>query len=431
MSCAISIASSRVGVQAQVEVPDDVRRDPQLVASGREYTPLYVPIPLEFQALEGYSEALRLSDEQRPLMEAFFGQYRMEWLVLREEKLSPLVRRSGEVGSGGLIMAGDMEAANERYHLLVDCEKAFGEVVALDDRFFSSIEAMLSEDQHGQLKLVRDRRARQRIADARLPYRRFGTRVDLSAILDEIGFGEIPLNSHGRYAELRTKYESKLTDLLRKHLGQFWNAVQQSPLFTARKATLTPEDSGARLELTRQTDRIQGSAMRIETRIDDLNACYVEWFAEVLPPDVARQLKFAFFSGAYPEAYPNPHDISPIFEAALTIIDEELRPAVIELQHASFEEQEQLSGMMVSRARQWLNTFQFHMAYAKSDFERYKSDLQVLQARRQKQSESWLGAIAELLGPEKYTPLIAHVSRHRQALADREPPSELNMSFLP
>ncbi|MCH7790665.1 MAG: hypothetical protein IID31_00085 [Planctomycetes bacterium] len=226
--------------------------------------------------LEQYAEILRLTEEQRDVVQILFEEYMQETQDLSQERRSQMesMREAMRSGGGG----GDFS----RFRTVGE---QFGKKrQALQDRLLGDVRVMLTEDQATQWpRLERAIRRDQSLRRGFLS----GERVDLTRVVGQVDLSEEQL------AEVETVLERYEVDLDRALVAR--DAAQTRAMEQAREV-FRSGDAEAGEELFEKQ-------RKMSARVRDLNRRYAREIEGLLADDHKARFQDSYKRSSFPQVY--------------------------------------------------------------------------------------------------------------------------------
>lgn len=262
-----------------------------------------VPDPISSRDLAGYAHRLDLSDEQRRDIEPFHESYRAQFRQLREGEIEELMQQTGRRWFGGFRTL-DRAAIEDSVKKL---KQVMARITMLDDRLFSDLQTLLSDDQEAALPRVMQTRQRQRYSSGAtrlIGYANRSARVDLSLFYDEL---ELTAQQREATDPFIVQYEGRLTVAAKRlydattamFLDVFDALEEQGVSFDS------PPDGAARGQMMQTMMTVWAEASKKPrdraSAISDLNRRTLREVTQLLEGDAAVTLRDRFLTRAYPE----------------------------------------------------------------------------------------------------------------------------------
>ena len=262
-----------------------------------------MPDPISSRDLAGYAHRLDLSDEQRRDIEPFHESYRAQFRQLREGEIEELMQQTGRRWFGGFRTL-DRAAIEDSVKKL---KQVMARITMLDDRLFSDLQTVLSDDQEAAMPRVMQTRQRQRYSSGAtrlIGYANRSARVDLSLFYDEL---ELTAQQREATEPFIVQYEGRLTAAAKRlydtttamFLDVFDALEEQGVSFDS------PPDGAARGQMMQTMMTVWAEVSKKPrdraSAISDLNRRTLREVTQLLEGDAAATLRDRFLTRAYPE----------------------------------------------------------------------------------------------------------------------------------
>lgn len=380
--------------------------------------------------MDRLGETLRLSDAQKVGINGLYQEYLAADSELRQRDGADLWKESEENASHGAAIVSDPALGQSLADLMRRCEAFFRKLVAAELEFFGKIPPMLAEDQLPRLERVKLQREIER-ADC-MVFMWSATTVDLSLLLYQLDrkeavepvevdvFDALVLEYERTCARLRTEYLKAMLKVL----------IEGPRLLTAWQMSggNGTRDPAALEKFLSPRRKANMKAKHIE----ELNRLYVNLIADTLPPETATEFRRHFRESAYPEVFPDPFDVSPLFNEMLgkENLAIEIQAALQAGAEAYRVGEESLSNKMMLRVSERFDDY-FRLGGDSPDlYAAFKSDLDALQRQRNDLAEKAMNQLLELVSPNDQPALIARITEFRSKFVTHSA-EELGLSYRP
>jgi hypothetical protein len=168
-----------------------------------------LPDPINTRELMRYADRLWLSEEQRRAIEAIHDEYRAEFRILREGEIQKFMERTRALQAAMIPRRQDMEV------FITEMERINARIRMVDDKLFSRMEPILTEEQLARLPRVRMARERVRLKAQNMMGG--GVGVDLSEIVLDL---DLAASERRLIDSTLAAYEARLTRWARDNVAQ-------------------------------------------------------------------------------------------------------------------------------------------------------------------------------------------------------------------
>jgi hypothetical protein len=431
-----------------------------VLESGRAYTSLDTPPVLGRDDLDWIADTLVLSEAQYARLVDLHDAYLAEDWAFRVEHIRPLWEQAADIRE-----AGDPSRALEDAQAIAEIHSRHEQAVArlrlIEERLLTSLAEILSDEQLVLLERVRLKRDRQCAAGLLQTYP--ALTIELGALLktlEQRGLDVHP-DDPAAFGEILYAYEVELTTAVRVQANATRRSKQRGGVLLAEKASIASaafeqamaaaEESVPREQLTKEAlrahwdpaarvrahdlqqklDRLHQRQARAARRVHDLNRSYLDLVAAELPDATADALVERFRREAYPVVYPDPFDLSAIFEAALALdsLGEKERADLRSLRLVHQQTAEQIADQMVDRYVDWETYVVEEGGYGHDAYGRYTTEMQRLQSQRRERAHHQIEIIRHVLGDRVADATVQmalerfedQIERHEQMIARHRP----------
>ena len=389
-------------VAALVMIVPSVAATSRLHAQG---TSGMLPDPISSRDLEGYARRLQLDEFQRLAIDPLHEQYRAAFRQLREDDIAKLLKQTAEMTGGGFRMPQREKA--ER--LLKAMKRAFKKIEQLDNRLFSQMDVVLTDEQRTAMPRVRLARARQRYHNGAMGGGGFGSQaagVDLSEIYARLELSDQELLDSD---PLIASYERRLTPAVEK-LYEATMTMSLDMLDAFEAAGMTdldmsdPESAQQMMETMRAIWADLGKSMtERSTAIADLNRKTLKSVKARLTPKNARKLRYDYYSRAYPMAPKDRMSAQIRFEAALRLkqLTEDQRLAITDAGETHQRSHDRITDAMIKFVEEHNEgRSMFDFAFDQEAQQDYQEKLTGFRSRWQELNQAATASLDAQLGPE-------------------------------
>ncbi|MEE9131385.1 MAG: hypothetical protein V3T84_15310 [Phycisphaerales bacterium] len=294
-----------------------------------------LPDPISSRELAGYLDRLQLTDEQRLAIEPVHEQYLGAFRTLREGAIQRVLDeiRVLSDGSTGLPAPGPVEK------FLRNLDRVLARIKQADNRLFSEIGTILTEQQRPALSRIKLTRARKRLRSGLVQGGVFlnrGDQVNLSKLYEQL---ELTPQLRQISDPLIIQHERVLTSRL-KDLRDAGNRMILDMVIAFEELGFSQRDTSDP-EALRKTflafdpvrTELAKNLLEPASAISNLNRKTIQRLTQVLQRPQARELRRTYYLAAYPEARYDLHSAQKRFTAALQMNDltEQLRETVTAL----------------------------------------------------------------------------------------------------
>jgi len=277
--------------------------------------------PISSRDLTRYADRLGLSAQQRLALESVHDQYKIQFRALREGDIARFMEEGKELGGG---MMPQREQVEEMFDKL---EQLQTRIRALDERFFTQVQPLLTEAQAAMLPRVRLMRERDRCLTQQMMLMAIGRQfVDVSDIFFSLDLSPDVFAaadpSIALYERRLTAHLRKLSEAGRRMFLDMFDAFDERGFGQYSKEDLQDPEVMQKLGEAMQEiwADITANFQKIIGEVADLNRQTVKSTAVLLPPRDARIFRTRFYSKAYPRlAGVLSHDADHWFTAALEL----------------------------------------------------------------------------------------------------------------
>ncbi len=273
-----------------------------------------LPDPITTPELMRYADRLGLSGEQRRALERLHDEYRAEFKVLREGEIEEFV-------NGMRGMQGMMPERKQFQDFMRKWERVYGRVTQVDDRLFSRMQELLTDEQMHMLPRIRMARERQRYTSMQGMMMMGSQAVDLSEIANELDMA--PAERHAIDPALAL-YEKRLTDgMADMHKSANRMFIDMFDAFEA--AGITNDTMQDPEQMMEAMESIQEIMQNLMTSIFEkgheltaLNERTVKTLVPMLSQETGRAIRNRFYTQAYPAAqFATQLSVEPQLESAI------------------------------------------------------------------------------------------------------------------
>lgn len=390
------------------------------------YTPLLIPMPIDYFDLDHYSDLLNLSEAQRQRFRELLERH-LEWSEAYYSKhITPLLSRSRELSAMRRNQqAPEIEAAQISKQVFAERTTAIHPIGAAEERLFSDLIPFLTDEQLQQLDRVRDQRRRdvhRQCFITRSP----GANLDLSHRLWEMkreGIDCTPIDADKFDIDLREYERNATTALARISSSREQSWGEHSLLLALGNEAMSDPQGVDELYVQSIRDRLEAMGRRRHQAcraMHDLNRKYLEILGSNLSQETATSLKRWFFEKSYPVVYPDPYDAENIIEAAISLDDlnEATRVVIDSFAVQYYQTRDQSSDAMVRACLDWYKTVENRMlTLIPSENEAYQERMNDLQDRRRKAADEAIALLQSSLTPEQFDRLSAAIDERLEKIA--------------
>lgn len=422
----LTVASVAGPIQArQASQPNEII-DEWAMTPGQAYVPIFIQKPLSGVVHERLCDLLRLSDAQSSMFMALAWAANASDQAIRREVMASVRSESAHLGALGAGVLSDIESA-ERYARFMDqVEKLDERIAAAHAMTLSGIEPALSDIQKGALK--RARCVLERCRWNAVPKMRFSARADLSDLLRAMNAERSVFPSDPEaFDSMLADYEFALTQLLRRHAEALFAASKQCPVLLAQAAT---SDAATSMRLHASSERLQHAIDVAEERIARLTQSYLGLLTDFLSVEDAARLQRSYLLVAYPEAWPNPFDLNPIFDIAVHFVPQERRDEFDSIRDTWQARTLQTTDRMTRRVDRWLDVVTAGDGRKPDDYADFRKQMDEFQAMRASMSIEALTQLRSVLPEPQPRELAAETTEYHRRLESRRAQAE-GLSYIP
>jgi hypothetical protein len=365
-----------------------------------------LPDPVSGEDLSAYARRLGLSAEQRLAVDRFHEDYLAEFGALREREIDEFLQNTGQL-MRSFMFNPDSKRVREAMN---DYNRLIGRITALDDRLFSQMQGMLSEEQMALVPRARQMRERARYRTGlvrMLTFQNPGARVDLSEVVELMRLDEA---DRAAIDPSLREYEGQLTSATRRlsetTSSMFVDAVKEIE-------SLNLEPSGRNWQAIGEVWREASTgAVTRASDISTLNRRTVRSLGPLMTENGSRDLTGAYRELAYPDVHRGMVRTIGLYESALamTALPDETRTSVEAGLRGLRDQHERLAEQMIDiheEQRRTASMFRWGRRNAGDD------ELEPLRERRDELNERAMESLFALLGPDRADEL-------RERMADTE-----------
>lgn len=291
-----------------------------------------LPDPISSRELAGYLDRLQLTDEQRLAIEPMHEQYLAALGTLREGVIQRVLDEMRVLSdwSTGLPAREPVEKFQRNLN------RVLARIRQADNRLFSEIDTILTEQQRPALSRIKLTRARKRWGSGLVQGNVFlneGEQVDLTELYDRL---ELTPQQRQISEPLIIRHERELTSRL-KDLRDAGNRMVLDMVIAFEELGFSQRDMSDP-EALRQTflafdpvrTELKKTLLEPAGAISNLNRKTIQRLTQVLQRLQARELRRTYYLAAYPIARYDLHSAQKRFTAALHMNDltEQLRETI-------------------------------------------------------------------------------------------------------
>lgn len=376
------------------------------------YADISMPAPIKAADIDRWSCMMGLSEVQVQLFKEFYKEYVERENDIHDKYVQPVWDQSADISSRRTGVR-DVAVAQEFAGLLKRVRpRALQRLVNTEEQVFNELAAHLSESQLPMLDRVRKQRQRARSnrRSARYP----GGDIDLTMFLYALhkhGFDTIPSDPAVLDA-LLAEYDAAVTLLFKRRAQAIVRISGEGTVLLASRLSMGAVREGSERwtvakELRAKSKQLNRRLVDLEKRIHDLNVRFVSAVAETLPDATGRELRRRFRELAYEPVYPDPTDVTHLFEAALAIepLSSEQRADLEANKDVSAAKQLSLCQRMKDRYLDWREFHGIEWGLPPGTLSLYERDMQKLQEARVENAELAVELLTAILAPEQFREL--------------------------
>ena len=363
-----------------------------------------LPDPISDSVLSAYARRLELSDQQRLAIDSFHRQYLDDFRRLREREIEQYIQESGDF-MRAFFTSTDVDEVRRNLRQL---DRLMDRIRSLDERLFSQIQTLLSEEQAPDMQRVRQMRERARYRTGLVRFIGFsnpGARVDLSELVMRM---DLSPRDREAIEPMLLGYERQLTAAARKTYDaateMFLNVVKQMEELAAQTSAGGGDREVMRRRFRSMRDIWAGAAREVmaeASKISQLNRRSCESFTGVLSDDAATRLVHGYYEVAYSEVLFGMLEVLGKYDSALRLT------GLTEDQHARLEaarddlrrRHEQLARKMIDLIEEMRASGGFFVFRSPRD-DPNRQKLETLQEQRDELNAQALETLAAILGPD-------------------------------
>ncbi len=379
-------------------------------AAGVPARHFHMPPAFNSEYVDRAAVIMRLSTEQRHAVDTYFANYQRQQEALDSEELPRLQDRAVAVAAAVRSQGQDI--------LFAERNRVATIRFAIDNVFFTGVASILAVEQLAWLKRVRDIRDHQaaRVFRSRVP----GSNEDLSLMVHEIcKADESAIVDPIRLEEMLTEYDAAAAVL--------WKAYQQRSLDAISIAyelfgpAMDPHDAATNTRSLERMQEFNAWTYRLEERLRLLNMSFANSVQPVLSEAAARLLRLQYFSSAFPEVYPDPHDVSGLLACLQSEHAEntEVAAGLAAIRADYHQKHAAISMRMIDRHLEWCAWHRVQGLQDQAAFDAYKDSMIAMQAERAAAANAVLALALEASGSLKH-PCSVLVAEYREATAAHE-----------
>lgn len=387
--------------------------------SGAAYMMLAIPAPMSIEQWEVYAKILKLSREQQGALQGAYDQYRRSDWEFRVKHVQSLYDRSAELGAPGADLTS-LSVATQLAAIYRDGSEVLPEILRIERAYFASVAQFLAEPQLEELEIVR--MMRERSNERRVPSVFPGYQFDLDAEiigLAEAGVDLTPDDAEA-FKQLMQAWRNAAASLYARHGDEMRRALELSTVLDAeRRAARAKSQTALADELRAKYLEVREPGTRTARRIHDLNKTYVQLVAERLPTMSRQHLVDTFEHSAYTPLFPNPCELSIIFDEAMEQdITAEQRARIDEIHKAWEATDRSLMNGMLSKYLDWKELKNTKWNYTTSEeYSRYSSGMLAAAHSRFASAEAAIVALLDVLSKSQQRNVDKQVEKWREVKA--------------
>ncbi len=263
-----------------------------------------MPHPITSVDVSEYADRLKLTPEQRRAAESAHDDYKARFRALREGEIEQFLRAMRGMQEGGAMPRREVVDS-----FLDKMQRLQDRIRALDDSFFSQLEAQLDDAQRPGVEHLRLARARQRCRGEMSMGMVQGPMVDISRIYWDL---DLPADAHAQADPMVATYERQLTRrMLAMHeasgnaMRNMFTIFEELGLEGASQEQMMadPQILTKLMETMKQRwAELSEPVVKESSEITGLNRRTVRQVAEFLPAPAAGTLRMQYLRRAYPDA---------------------------------------------------------------------------------------------------------------------------------
>jgi hypothetical protein len=279
-----------------------------------------LPGPITTSELDGYSDRLALSPQQRRAVENLHDQYKKEFRSLREGEIAAFIKQMEEMEGS----ASGMPTRKQVESFLKRMQDLNRRIAAIDNALFDQFPTLLTEEQVSMLQRVKQARQRARLSGQRMLWMIGQAPPDLSQIVFDL---ELSAGDRAAAEPVLAPYESRLTADFTRLSDESTRAI--SEMFEGMEKmgitdeTMQDPEQAEKVGEAMQTlmQDMAARSMEIASQVIDLNQRTFRSLVGALPEEPARKLKQAYYTRAFPETAFAVSTGDGVFEKALSLPD--------------------------------------------------------------------------------------------------------------
>lgn len=427
LAAALFVSALSGAVSAQEAPPDQTQRAIPSVRQIEGFA-LMLPEPISERYFDLYCRILQLDDDERTIAETLYWMYINEWADVLECDLPELAAASKEAARAQ-AEAGGIETHQKMLRLR---KTVLNELSTVDERLLTNLMSILDEAILPRYEWIQQSRRRTSadIFTTSIPF----ADIDLVGVLFQI----YPDNEQlpNEVWPIIERYDREGAIALAKRAEgrverMFASQVLHAQFRASAHTAQLPGDDSAVLA---NRDNVQREGLELSEKLYEgqqlvqrLNKRFLPQFVAALPPKTAKQMDSIARQQSYPRIYPDPLELSPIFnELAALDLDVDTKAQTDAVRSSYIAQHDAVCRQMERRFEKWKDLIEPQRFSSRVDARPYRDEMLELHERRRRLSESTLAALKATIPEERLEELPSYVaykaSVERLANAPWSPP---------